>query len=100
MSMWIHDFDVWGKRGGGGNRHLFVVGADEVENKAPVHERKQVIQEEGQTAVQPLHKLHILETERDVDKKGGEKTAYFTGEKGKKWYKNIRCDDLGIALWV
>lgn len=33
------------------DQHLFVVGADEVENKAPVHERKQVIQEEGQTAI-------------------------------------------------
>lgn len=32
-------------------RHLFVVGADEVEHKAPVHERQQVVQEEGQTAV-------------------------------------------------
>lgn len=32
-------------------RHLFVVRADEVENKTPVHERKQVIQEEGQTAI-------------------------------------------------
>lgn len=40
--------------------YLFVVGADEVEDKATVHERQQVIQEEGQTAVQPLHKLHIL----------------------------------------
>lgn len=37
--------------GGGGNNHLFVVGTDEIENKAPVHERQQVIQEEGQTAV-------------------------------------------------
>ncbi len=35
----------------GGNGHLFVVGADEVEDKAPVHERQQVIQEEGQTAI-------------------------------------------------
>lgn len=35
----------------GSKRHLFVVGADEVENKAPVHERQQVIQEEGQTAI-------------------------------------------------
>lgn len=91
---------MFGENREGGNRHLFVVGADEVENKAPVHERKQVIQEEGQTAVQPLHKLHILETERDVDKKGREKTAYFTGEKGKKWYKSIHCDDLGIVHWV
>lgn len=33
------------------DQHLFVVRADEVENKAPVHERKQVIQEEGQTAI-------------------------------------------------
>lgn len=32
-------------------QHLFVVRTDEVENKAPVHERKQVIQEEGQTAI-------------------------------------------------
>lgn len=40
--------------------NLFVVGADEVEDKAPVHERQQVIQEESQTAIQPLHKLHIL----------------------------------------
>lgn len=28
---------------GGCNRHLFVVGADEVEHKAPVHEGQQVI---------------------------------------------------------
>lgn len=48
----------------GNNRHLFVVGADEVEHKAPIHERQQVVQEEGQTAIQPLHKLHIL-TERE-----------------------------------
>lgn len=33
------------------NQHLFVLGADEVEHKAPVHERQQVIQEECQTAV-------------------------------------------------
>lgn len=32
-------------------RHLFVVRADEVENKTPVHERKQIIEEEGQTAI-------------------------------------------------
>ena len=44
----------------GNNRHLFVVGADEVEHKAPVHQRQQVVQEEGQTAVESLHKLHIL----------------------------------------
>lgn len=31
--------------------NLFVVGADEVEHKAPVHERQQVIQEEGETAI-------------------------------------------------
>lgn len=33
------------------NRHLFVVGADETEHKAPVHERQQVIQEEAETAI-------------------------------------------------
>jgi len=55
--------------GEGSRSHLFVVGADEVEHKAPVHEGQQVIQEEGQTAIQPLHKLHIL---RD----GGERATY------------------------
>lgn len=39
------------ENGEGSMRHLFVVGADEVEHKAPVHERQQLIQEEGQTAV-------------------------------------------------
>lgn len=45
------------------DRHLLVVRADEVENKTTVHERKQVIEEEGQTAVQPLHQLNILPRE-------------------------------------
>lgn len=31
--------------------YLFVVGAQQVEHKAPVHERQQVVEEEGQTAV-------------------------------------------------
>lgn len=35
----------------GSNWHLFVVGADKVEDKAAVHEREQVVQEEGQTAI-------------------------------------------------
>lgn len=54
-------FDLNEKRGG----HLFVVGADEVEHKSPVHQRQKVIQEEGQTAIQPLHKLHILKEKRE-----------------------------------
>ena len=52
--------------------YVFVVGADEVEDKATVHERQQVIQEEGQTAVQPLHKLQILrERQERRERKGG-----------------------------
>lgn len=35
----------------GNNWHLFVVGADEVEDKATVHEGEQAVQEEGQTAI-------------------------------------------------
>lgn len=40
-----------GEKKEGSNWHLFVVGADKVEYKAAVHEREQVVQEEGQTAI-------------------------------------------------
>lgn len=40
-----------GEKREGNNWHLFVVGADKVEDKAAVHEREQVVQEEGQTAI-------------------------------------------------
>lgn len=33
------------------NEHLFVVGANLVEDKAPVHERQQIVQEEGQASI-------------------------------------------------
>lgn len=48
----IKDIDIkGGKKTEGSNWHLFVVGADKVEDKAAVHEREQVVQEEGQTAI-------------------------------------------------
>ena len=36
------------------------VGPDEGEDKAPVHDREQVVQEEGQAGVQLLHLLGLL----------------------------------------
>ena len=64
-------------RGGG---HLFVVSADEVEDEAAVHERQHVVQEEGQTAVQPLHQLHVLEN-KDLKKYESQRTRN-TANKG------------------
>lgn len=42
------------------SQYLFPVCLDEGEDKASVHDRQQVIQEEGQAGVQTLHQLQVL----------------------------------------
>lgn len=43
-------------------KYLFPVGPDEGEDKTAVHDRQQVIEEEGQTHVESLHQFQILWT--------------------------------------
>lgn len=40
--------------------HLFPVSLDQGEHEASVHDRQQIIEEEGKTGVQPLHQLEVL----------------------------------------
>lgn len=40
--------------------HLLPVRSDEGEDEASVHDRQQVVEEEGQTGVEPLHQLQVL----------------------------------------
>lgn len=44
--------------------YLFPVGSDQREDKASVHDRQQIIEEEGQAGVQSLHQLQVLVKEK------------------------------------
>lgn len=73
-----HGMEKEGGEEEGNKGHLFVVGTDEVEDKAAVHEGEQAVQKESQTAVQPLHELHVLQG-RTLGRTGSGRKSFQIG---------------------
>lgn len=48
--------------------YLFPVCLNKTEDKAPVHDRQQVIKKKGQACIEPFHQLQILAQQKQRDK--------------------------------